>query len=132
MTFEAKTLEDTKKLAQSFAEKGFHILLLEGDLGVGKTTFVQALAEAMGIKEHIVSPTYSIIKEYDHPVELIHMDLYRILEEEELLAIGFEEYLERDHIVIEWPDIARDLLPEATRMHIQRDGEKRIFTWEEV
>lgn len=111
--FEIKSLEEMKKKAAEFAAEDIDILLLLGDMGVGKTTFSKAYGAALGIKG-IKSPTFSIVEE--HPYEggtLYHMDLYRIEDEEELLALGFEEYFEKPgKIIIEWPQIGLDLIPE--------------------
>lgn len=94
------------------------IITLEGDLGAGKTTLVKEVCRQLGIDDLVSSPTFSIINEYEHSAESLkvyHMDLYRIEDEEELLNIGFEDYLYSGHLVfIEWPQIASSLLPERT------------------
>jgi tRNA threonylcarbamoyladenosine biosynthesis protein TsaE len=80
-------------------------LLLEGELGAGKTSMVQGFAKGLGIESVVTSPTFSLCNIHSRPgLELHHYDLYRIEDEERLLAIGFEESLESDAIVlIEWP-----------------------------
>jgi len=95
-----------------FIEKGFLLLLL-GDLGSGKTLLAKGIAEGAGYKNEVTSPTFSIIQEYNSGSKnIIHMDLYRLNTEEELIEIGFEEYLDKDNIVIiEWPELAFSLLP---------------------
>lgn len=131
MQFISKNVEDTARLAKALAQQKLPIILLEGDLGAGKTTFARFYAEALGIEAAVTSPTFSIVKEYHHPVELIHMDLYRIEDEDELWQIGFEEYLDYAHVLIEWPEIARGLLPEdALTLRIYFSGEDRVFEWE--
>lgn len=104
--------EDMKTFARELAKKKYPLLLLFGELGAGKTTFTKAYGEALGIQE-IKSPTFSIVEEhpYAHGV-FYHMDLYRIEDEEELYALGFEEYFDRPGcIVIEWPQVGLDLIP---------------------
>jgi len=88
------------------------LILLKGDLGVGKTLMVKGIAKSLGYKSEITSPTFNIIKEYFADEEIIHMDLYRLNHSEELLEIGFEDYLNRDAVIlIEWPEIALSLIP---------------------
>jgi tRNA threonylcarbamoyladenosine biosynthesis protein TsaE len=88
------------------------IILLKGELGTGKTLMVKGIAESLGYESEVTSPTFNIIKEYFADVEIIHMDLYRLNHSEELLEIGFEDYLDRDAVIlIEWPEIALSLVP---------------------
>lgn len=111
--FNIRNLEEMKKIAAELAAEDIDLLLLIGDMGSGKTTFSKAYGAALGI-EGVKSPTFSIVEE--HPYEggvLYHMDLYRIEDEEELLALGFEEYFERPgKVLIEWPQIGLELIPE--------------------
>jgi tRNA threonylcarbamoyladenosine biosynthesis protein TsaE len=89
------------------------IFALEGELGSGKTTFVKAFCELLGIKENVSSPTFTIVHEYGGGSDVYHFDLYRLKALSELQQIGFEEYLESGaYIFIEWPELARPLLPE--------------------
>ena len=96
---------------------GATVVCLYGDLGSGKTTFVKAAAEALGIKEIVTSPTFVIEKMYDlktdHFKRLFHIDAYRLKEGSELLALGWNEIISNpDHIVfIEWPKYVADVLP---------------------
>jgi len=97
--------------------EGF-VLCLEGDLGAGKTTFTQFLGQAMGIKDHINSPTFTIMKIYDHDLRLYHIDAYR------LQGQGYDQDLE-DVIgiegvsVIEWYQYIQESLPkDVLKMHI--------------
>lgn len=87
-------------------------LLLEGDLGAGKTTFTKGIGEGLEIKRIIKSPSYTIIREYqDGRMPLYHIDLYR-LSEGEVFDLGLEEYFERDGIVVvEWPSISFEDMP---------------------
>jgi tRNA threonylcarbamoyladenosine biosynthesis protein TsaE len=92
------------------------VVALQGDLGAGKTTFVQGMARALGVLRPVTSPTFALCGEYpDGHRLLVHMDLYRLHDPDDLLTIGFQEYLERQALVaIEWPERAGDLLPPDT------------------
>ncbi|MDA0577195.1 MAG: tRNA (adenosine(37)-N6)-threonylcarbamoyltransferase complex ATPase subunit type 1 TsaE [Verrucomicrobia bacterium] len=90
-------------------------LALHGNLGAGKTCFVQGLALSLGITETVTSPTFTIMREYVGNRRLIHVDFYRIQSPDELLAIGFEEWFTPDTLVaMEWAERAGDLLPSDT------------------
>jgi len=96
------------------------VIALSGDLGAGKTTFMQGLGFALGVKRPVTSPTFTLSVEYPTPrFKLVHMDLYRLNGPEDLLAIGFAEYLESGAVVaVEWPERAGDLIPpNAVRVH---------------
>jgi tRNA threonylcarbamoyladenosine biosynthesis protein TsaE len=89
-------------------------VLLKGDLGAGKTTFAQGVARGLGVAEHVVSPTFVLVREYDCPngSRLIHIDFYRVSGPEEALDLGIDDYLaSSDIVVIEWPENARGALP---------------------
>ncbi|MFL2776071.1 MAG: tRNA (adenosine(37)-N6)-threonylcarbamoyltransferase complex ATPase subunit type 1 TsaE [Gammaproteobacteria bacterium] len=108
------SLEDTKKLGQELAieilkrkgEAAF-VVFLDGDLGTGKTTLVKEIIFALGVKEKVKSPTFTIIEPYELNNENIyHVDLYRIIDPSELEIIGLREYLNESNaiIFIEWPE----------------------------
>ena len=108
------------------------VLALHGELGSGKTCFVQGLARALGVQQAVTSPTFTIVNEYRGRCPLIHMDLYRISDPEELLSIDFDNYLDTEGItVIEWAERAGNWLPGNT-MHIYfetgTDLNKRTIT----
>ncbi len=105
----------------SHIHQGYRIILLRGDLGAGKTTMTQRLCAQLGITEPVSSPTFSLVNEYTSPSygPVYHMDLYRLDKTIDLVQIGFEEYLESGNIcLIEWPDLARDLI---TMKHVSVD-----------
>lgn len=85
-----------------------NIVLFSGPIGSGKTTLIKNVMHNLGFNEHVSSPTFSVINEYEIGYKLIyHMDLYRIKQKEELYEIGFEEYLRNGNLcLIEWPEIA--------------------------
>lgn len=113
--------EETWALAAELAEQlgPGAVMALHGDLGAGKTCFVQGLAAALGIDEPITSPTYTLIGEYEGRLPLHHIDLYRLSGPEEALGLGIEEYFDADGITaIEWAERAEGLLP-PDLIHIQ-------------
>jgi len=88
------------------------LILLKGELGTGKTLITKAVVSALGYQGDVTSPTFNLVQEYQAEVEIIHMDLYRLERSEELLDIGFEDYLNRDAVIfIEWPELALALIP---------------------
>ena len=113
--YNVASVEETWAVARQFAAelKPGDIVCLEGDLGAGKTTFTQGLAAALGAKRAVTSPTFCIVVE--HPTErllLVHMDLYRLHDADDVLTIGWEDYLARGAVLlVEWPDRAGDLIP---------------------
>lgn len=106
------------------------VVLLTGDLGAGKTTLVKGIAEAFGVKEKVISPTFNIMKLY--PVDdkyLIHIDAYRL--EGANLDIGLDEYIgyEKGITIVEWPNYIASLLPKETitiDIHRLSDNEREI------
>lgn len=97
------------------------VICLEGPLGAGKTALTHGIAKGLGVKDYINSPTFNIIKEYEGRVPFYHMDLYRLEEADELIDLGYEEYVYGQGVtVIEWADKAADFLPEE-RLTIKMD-----------
>lgn len=117
--FEVKCVEETWKIASDLAKtlKPGDVLCLEGDLGAGKTTFTQGLAAALGVPGRVTSPTFCIVQEHrGSDTLLVHMDLYRLHGEDDVLAIGWEDYLAEGAIlVVEWPERAGELIPSVAR-----------------
>ncbi|MCR4605848.1 MAG: tRNA (adenosine(37)-N6)-threonylcarbamoyltransferase complex ATPase subunit type 1 TsaE [Eubacterium sp.] len=99
------------------------ILLLYGDLGVGKTVFAKGFAAGLGIDEPVTSPTFTLVHEYEGTKKLYHFDLYRIGDPDELYDIGYEEYFYSDGIsLVEWPERLEDLKPDtAIEIHIEKE-----------
>lgn len=130
-----KTEEDLQAVAQELVShlKGIRVLLLTGDLGAGKTTFVRYLAAQLGSESWVNSPTYTLVHHYPYPAgEIIHMDLYRLDEASIIESIDLAYYLslEKTLLVIEWADrLAWDLYPpEQLILHFEllADGSRRI------
>lgn len=106
--------EETRRLAAQLAAelKPGDCVLLIGELGVGKTTFVQGLAQGLGITEIVRSPTFVLMRAYHGRIPLYHFDAYRIINLDELREIGFEDTVRSQGItVIEWGEKAAGLLP---------------------
>lgn len=104
--------EETIAFAKNYAKslQSGDILLLSGDLGAGKTTFVQGLASGLGITEEITSPTYAYMNNYND--KLYHFDCYRIQNAMEAEVLGLTDYFDLDGIcVIEWAENILDILP---------------------
>lgn len=113
--FELQSQQDTIDLAAYVAPllKPGDVLCLYGNLGAGKTFFSQALGRYLGVEDSIDSPSFVLLKEYqakDFP--LYHLDLYRLKSQEELLDLGILDFIESGVTVIEWPELAAELLPE--------------------
>src|SRR5574344_1139240 len=121
---------ETIELAQNFESEKFQnmIICLDGELGSGKTVFTKGIANALGIKDPITSPTFTIIKEYDGELPLYHMDVYRL--DGNTDGIGIEEYFNKNGVVvIEWSSMIKDILPKE-RLEIKikvLDENKRLF-----
>ena len=128
-SFEVHSVEETWAVAREFAKtlKPGDVVCLEGDLGAGKTTFTQGLAAALGVPGRVNSPTFCIVQEHRGEVLLVHMDLYRLHGEDDVIAIGWEDYLAEGAIlVVEWPERAGALVPATARHLVFRhlDGEE--------
>ncbi|MCP8971380.1 tRNA (adenosine(37)-N6)-threonylcarbamoyltransferase complex ATPase subunit type 1 TsaE [Ectobacillus ponti] len=104
------------------------VLLLEGDLGAGKTTFTKGLAKGLGVKRVVNSPTFNIIKEYKGRIPLYHMDVYRLEESDE--DLGFDEYFYGNGVtVVEWAHLIQDYLPEQVlkiSLFHEGDGNRKM------
>ena len=127
---EEQTMNLAKKLTE-LLEPGM-TLLLEGNLGAGKTTFTKGIGEGLGVKRIIKSPSYTIIREYqDGRLPLYHIDLYR-LDESEASELGLEEYFEGNGItVVEWSSVAPAELP-AERLEIRLKTDVNHFEQREI
>ncbi len=115
--FLTASAEETRALARRLAPtlRPGDVVLLVGELGAGKTTFVQGLAEGLGLDpQRVSSPTFVLIQEYaeEGAVPLYHVDAYRVRDPRELVEVGLEEYFERPGVtVIEWGDKVRERVP---------------------
>ncbi len=129
---EMQTQAFAGQLAERFGKNAFYAL--RGDLGAGKTCFVQGLAAAIGIKAAVCSPTFTIANEYlgENGLRLIHVDLYRLSGPAELESIGWDDYLDSgDAMAVEWPERAGGELPEraiTVEFRIGGNPDERIIT----
>jgi tRNA threonylcarbamoyladenosine biosynthesis protein TsaE len=106
--------DETLALAGAVGEllRAGDVVSVVGDLGAGKTVFARGVARALGVSEPVVSPSFTIVREYDGRVPLVHVDVYRIGTIQELHDLGFEEVLRDDAItLVEWGDVIDPLLP---------------------
>lgn len=109
------------------------VLLLYGDLGAGKTTFVQYLAQALGVGEdqYVSSPSFALLHEYTGNMPIFHMDLYRLTDEEEVETAGLSEYFDSPGLIlVEWPQRLATLLPDTRleiHINIQEDQSRDLI-----
>lgn len=126
-TYTVKTVEETWRLAQQFAEElaPGDVVCLEGNLGAGKTTFTQGVGRALGVKRPVTSPTFCLVTEYPTSRFLfVHMDLYRLHDPDDVLDLGWEDYLTRGAVLfVEWSERAGDLIPASAKRVTFRFGE---------
>ena len=121
MELKITSLEEIGKVAEEFIRLAMQedtVFAFNGQMGAGKTTFIKALCEALGVSEPVTSPTFAIVNEYrsDETGELIyHFDFYRIKKLEEAYDMGCEDYFYSGAVcLIEWPELVEDLLPGNT------------------
>lgn len=120
-TYETDSPEATCAVAAELAARlrPGAVIALHGELGAGKTCFVQGLAAALGVDRPVTSPTYTLVSEYGARLRLAHIDLYRLRGAGDALGMGLDEYLFSDGVTaIEWAERAGDLLPAHT-IHVR-------------
>ena len=130
--------EETKKVAKTIAENmnNTGIIVLNGELGAGKTKFTEGFLSYFGLEKEISSPTFTIVNEYkNEEIAIYHFDVYRLEDCDEFYAIGGEEYFSKGICIIEWGEIIEEVLPKHyIRIDIRKDEEdleKRILCIEE-
>jgi tRNA threonylcarbamoyladenosine biosynthesis protein TsaE len=125
-----RSADETAALAQRVGGllRAGDVVVLAGDLGAGKTVFAKGIARALGITEPVVSPSFTIMREYDAPIPLVHVDVYRLDHFQELHDLGFDDLVGGEAVtVVEWGDRVAALLP-AERLDVAiafgpREGE---------
>ena len=126
--YESFSYDDTQVIAKEIADtlKGGEFIAMYGDLGAGKTAFVQGLAKALGITNHVTSPTFTIVNEYEGRLPLYHFDVYRIADPDEMYEIGYDDYIDSDGVcVVEWAELIEDLFPDRYyKLTILKDEDK--------
>ena len=139
MIIEIKDIEHIGEAARLFVDQigNRRVFAFYGSMGAGKTTFIKAVCEALGVKDVITSPTFAIVNEYSLPRQsegdggrLFHFDFYRIKKLEEVYDMGYEDYFYSGCLCfIEWPELIEELLPEdAVKVSIteQEDGKRTV------
>ena len=134
MEISIKSLDEISKAAQEFvaAMGDKKVFAFYGKMGAGKTTFIKAVCEELGVEDVINSPTFAIVNEYvDGKGEPIyHFDFYRIKKEQEVLDIGYEDYVYSGNVcLMEWPELIENLLPDdAVKVTIEEetDGSRKV------
>jgi len=138
-SFKTSSEEETIRHGTEFARqlKRGDVVALTGDLGTGKTRFIQGICKGLGVREHVASPTFTIVNEYDaNDVPVYHFDFYRVNSLAEIRDIGFEEYIRGDGIcLIEWAEKTKELLPEQRYdvcLSLGEDEHTRKITIEKI
>jgi tRNA threonylcarbamoyladenosine biosynthesis protein TsaE len=134
ITLKIKSLDTIQETAEQFIELigESRIFAFNGNMGAGKTTFIKAICEELGVKENVNSPTFAIVNEYETLDEKIiyHFDCYRINKIQEALDLGAEEYLYSGNLCfIEWAENIASLLPDSmVNVNIEEDeyGERNV------
>lgn len=120
---------DTEEIGARFASglRGGTVVAMYGDLGAGKTAFVRGMARGMGLDCRVSSPTFTIVNEYLGERELIHFDMYRLSDADELFDIGWEDYLSRGAVcAVEWSENVQDaFFGDEITVRIEKLGDSR-------
>ena len=126
-TYESRSTKDTYRIGAEIAGylKAGDIVILNGELGAGKTAFVQGAAKGLGVNGYVNSPTFTIMNRYEGRVNVYHFDTYRINDFDELLAVGAEEFIYGDGVsFVEWGEmICGELLVEPVVVDIKKSEE---------
>lgn len=127
------SLDKIADAAQEFVAQMGHrrVFAFYGGMGAGKTTFIKALCQQLGVKDAVTSPTFAIVNEYGSDIgPIYHFDFYRIKNLAEVMDLGFDDYAYSGHLcLIEWPELIEDLLPDNTvSVHIEEtdNGMRKI------
>lgn len=126
MEFLVNSVEQTNEIGMQLGKllNSGDIVCLTGDLGTGKTHISKGIAKGLGVTDHITSPTFTIVNEYDSGrLKLFHFDVYRVSDPDEIYAIGFDDYIFSDGVsLIEWANYIEEILPsEYLHIYIEKD-----------
>lgn len=135
MQIKIQSLDNIREAANLFIENKGNgkVFAFYGKMGAGKTTFVKAICEALGVEDVITSPTFAIVNEYqstatDQPI--YHFDFYRIKKLEEVFDMGYEDYFYSGSLCfLEWPELIEDILPQdvvKVKISEQEDGSRLV------
>jgi len=127
-------LEHIREAARTFVDAmgDQHVFAFYGSMGAGKTTFIKAICEELGVEDVVTSPTFAIVNEYEGSCPIYHFDFYRIKKLEEVYDMGYEDYFYSDGLCfIEWPEMMEELLPEGTiKVQIKQNPDgTRTVNW---
>lgn len=127
------SLDKIADAAQEFVAQMGHrrVFAFYGGMGAGKTTFIKAICQHLGVKDAVTSPTFAIVNEYGSDIgPIYHFDFYRIKNLAEVMDLGFDDYAYSGHLcLMEWPELIEDLLPDNTvSVHIEEadNGMRRV------
>ena len=132
MEIRIENLDNIRAAAREFIQHmgEARVFAFYGKMGAGKTTFVKAICEELGVEDVITSPTFAIINEYEGEETIYHFDFYRIKKLEEVYDMGYEDYFYSGALCfIEWPELIEEILPDdAVRVSIteQPDGSRLV------
>ena len=139
LQMETNSLGQTRELAKAFSKvlKAPMVILLNGDLGAGKTTFVKEVVGALGSDDLVTSPTFTLLNTYSATFPVYHFDMYRLSSAEEAMNVGFEEYFDKGRLdgvcFVEWAENVEGLINDVDyEINIEKLGDtKRRFTIKE-
>jgi len=128
----APTVEDTRAIGAALADllRAGDAVALTGELGAGKTTFVQGVAVGLGFAGTVVSPTFTLVREYRGRLTVHHVDVYRLDRVQDVLDLGFEEMTDDGVLLVEWGDAVEGLLPSehlSVELTVPGHGERRLL-----
>ena len=134
MKIKINSLDNIHEAAKQFIKNmgNGNIFAFYGKMGAGKTTFIKAICEELGVEDVITSPTFAIVNEYTTKggEPIYHFDFYRIKKIEEVYDLGYEDYFDSGHLCfLEWPELIEDLLPEDTTrvtISVEEDGSRIV------
>jgi tRNA threonylcarbamoyladenosine biosynthesis protein TsaE len=134
MKIRINSLDNIHEAAKQFIKNmgNGNIFAFYGKMGAGKTTFIKAICEELGVEDVITSPTFAIVNEYTTKggEPIYHFDFYRIKKIEEVYDLGYEDYFDSGHLCfLEWPELIKDLLPEDTTrvtISVEEDGSRIV------
>jgi tRNA threonylcarbamoyladenosine biosynthesis protein TsaE len=146
---ETRTAEETRQIGMALAAllQPRDTLVLTGDLGAGKTTLVHGVARGLDVKDHVASPTFTLVREYSGRLDVAHVDVYRLDRVQDVVDLGLDELGGPDRVlVVEWGDAVQDLLPsdrlrveltsdshtEARRLTFVPEGRTWAVRWERL
>jgi tRNA threonylcarbamoyladenosine biosynthesis protein TsaE len=129
-----RSVEETRNLAERLARTVLRpgdLIVLAGDLGAGKTAFAQGIGRGLDVTQRVVSPTFTIVREYEGKIPMVHVDVYRLDRLQELHDLGFDELFDESVTLIEWGDVIGALLP-PDRLEIRLEAAEENERWVSV